>query len=533
MRMKMRTKSFMHSCCLLLVGTTCLFPVSKVRAESSFFSLPFFSKTQPTHMQYQRVPDSFADLAEKLLPTVVNISSSKTVKPGQTTDDDEDDDSGDGGDEDNTSQDQDPNSPFEKFFRNYMNRRGIPDDGNNHLQALGSGFVVDPAGWIVTNYHVIKDADQITVTLQNNHVLKATLKGFDERTDLALLKINPKSPLTATSFGNSDQSRVGDWVLAIGNPYGLSGTVTSGIISSRGRDIEQGPYDDFIQTDAPINKGNSGGPLFNMKGEVIGINTAIFSPSGGSIGIAFAIPSNEAKSIIDQLKQSGHVARGWVGVRIQEVSETIAESLNIQPFQGALVVQVDPNGPAATAGVKAGDVIQTLNGQEITAHTMPRLIAQMPANSKVTLGILRQGKKIDLPISIASLVDDGATPVDTHHDNSTEKSKVVSLKDLGFSVSNMTDILRQKYNLSEKQQGVVIVATEARKGKGASDLKVGDVIIGTSKNNIAQVTDLQKGITLFQQEAKKKGQKNPTMLLLVQSGDTMRWIAVPVKDKQK
>lgn len=527
--MQLRTRSLIQSCCLLLIGTTCLFPVPQVKAQFSLSSLSFLTKSDHTQRQYQHVPDSFADLAEKLLPTVVNISTSKVIKPGQTTDDDEDDE--DDGDDDSNAA-PDPNSPFEKFFRNYMNRRGIPDDGNNHLQALGSGFIVDPMGLIVTNYHVIKDADQIMVTLQNNHMLKATLKGFDERTDLALLKINSKTPLTATHFGNSDQSRVGDWILAIGNPYGLSGTVTSGIISSRGRDIEQGPYDDFIQTDAPINKGNSGGPMFNMQGDVIGINTAIFSPSGGSIGIAFAIPSNEAKNIIDQLKETGHVARGWVGIRIQEVSENIGDSLNVQPFQGALVVQVDPAGPAAKAGVKAGDVIQNLNGNEITAHSMPRLIAQMPAGNKATLGILRQGKTIDLPIIIASLVEDGTTQPDTHHEVQVEKNKTVLLKDLGFSVSNMTDLLRQKYNLAEKQQGVVIVATDGRKGKNTTDIKVGDVIVGTNKSNITQVAELQKEIILFKQESKKKALKNPRMLLLIQSGEALRWIAVPVKDKK-
>lgn len=526
--MKIHARSLVQSCCLLLIGTTCLFPISETRAEFSFSSL--FGKPDHVQRQSQHVPDSFADLAEKLLPTVVNISTSKVIKPGQTTDDDEDDDD-DGDDDGNTA--PDPNSPFEKFFRNYMNHRGIPDDGNNHLQALGSGFIVDPAGWIVTNYHVIKDADQIMVTLQDNHMLKATLKGFDERTDLALLKINPKTPLIATHFGNSDQSRVGDWILAIGNPYGLSGTVTSGIISSRGRDIEQGPYDDFIQTDAPINKGNSGGPMFNMKGDVIGINTAIFSPSGGSIGIAFAIPSNEAKNIIDQLKEKGHVARGWVGIRIQEVSEAIADSLNIQPFQGALVVQVDPIGPASKGGVKAGDVIQTLNGNEITAHSMPRLVAQMPAGNKATLGILRQGKKLNLSVSIENLVDDGSTPPDTHHSEQAEKAQTVILKELGFSVSNMTDLLRQKYNLAEKQQGVVIVAIDGRKGKNATDIKVGDVIVGTSKSNITRVAELQKEITLFKQESKKKALKNPKMLLLIQSGEALRWIAVPVKEKKK
>ncbi|MDI2091844.1 Do family serine endopeptidase [Commensalibacter oyaizuii] len=514
--------------CMIVVGTTCLFPVSRVKAQSSVISWPFLISHAFEKGQCNRVPESFSDLADKLLPTVVNISTSKVLKPGQRTDEDEDDD-----EDSDVGANSDPDSPFEKFFRDYMNKRGIPDDGSNNLQALGSGFVVDPAGWIVTNYHVIKDADQITVTLQNNRVLKATLHGYDERTDLALLKVNSKTPLVPTHFGDSDQSKVGDWVLAIGNPYGLSGSVTSGIISSRGRDIEQGPYDDFIQTDAPINKGNSGGPLFNMKGEVIGINTAIFSPSGGSIGIAFAIPSNEAKGIIEQLRHSGKVARGWVGVRIQEITESIADSLNIQPFQGALVVKVEPDGPAAKAGLKPGDVIQTLNGSVITAHTMPRLIAQMTAGQTAIMRVLRQGKEVRLTLTVGNLVEDNGMVPDTHSKETVEKVKTFILSDLGLTVSNITDLLRQKYNLSEKQQGVVIVGIGSHKGKNIKGIKVGDVIVGTSNKNITQVKALQEDILAFKKENMKLTQKKTFMLLLVQSGDSMHWVAVPLINKGK
>lgn len=503
---------------ILMVGTVFSPSINKANAQTSFLS-SFFKQYVPSGVCTDRMPSSFADLAEKLLPTVVNISTSKVIKPGQHNDDEDEDD-----EEEDNSANSDPNSPFEKFFHDYMNRKGGAD-GSTYLHALGSGFIIDPSGLIVTNYHVIKGADQVNVTLQNNQFLKATLVGFDERTDLALLKVKTKTPLPAAHFGDSDRSRVGDWVLAIGNPFGLSGTVTSGIISSRGRDIEQGPYDDFIQTDAPINKGNSGGPLFNTQCDVIGINTAIFSPSGGSIGIAFAIPSNEAKNILDQLRQSGKVSRGWVGVRIQEITENIAESLNITPFQGALVVKVDRGSPAQSAGLKAGDVIQTLNEKMITSHTMPRLIAQMKKGDKILVGVLRQGKEITIPLTVGSLSDGDGN--DALQKKESEQVSVVQLKELALSVSNMTDILRQKYNLLEKQQGIVITAVDQNAGTNHKRLKPGDLIIGTDKKNITTIAALQEQIAIIKKENKKNPQKKLTILLLVQSDSNMHWVAIP------
>ncbi len=285
-------------------------------------------------------PDSFADLAAKLLPAVVNVSSTQTItaKNGPR----------DGGPDIPVFP---PGSPFEQFFKDFLNRNRQGQGGGDNppaarrAQSLGSGFIVDASGYVVTNNHVIEGADEVSVTLQDNTVLKATIVGRDESGDIALLKVKSDKPLPTVDFGDSSQSRVGDWVLAIGNPFGLGGTVTAGIVSARGRDIHQGQYDDFIQTDAAINRGNSGGPLFNMDGQVIGINTAIFSPSGGSIGIGFSIPSNMAKNIVAQLKQFGHPRRGWLGVKIQQVTPEIAESLGLKDANGAMVAGVTDGGP--------------------------------------------------------------------------------------------------------------------------------------------------------------------------------------------
>ncbi|MBU6499870.1 MAG: trypsin-like peptidase domain-containing protein, partial [Rhodospirillales bacterium] len=287
--------------------------------------------------QARPAPESFADLAARLLPGVVNVSSVQTLKAGA----------------DNQGPDIPvfpPGSPFEQFFKDFMQRNhpngGAPPPARR-AQALGSGFIIDPSGIVVTNNHVIAGADEITVILQDGTSLKATLIGHDERADLAVLQVHSDKPLTAVPWGDSQKERVGDWVLAIGNPFGLGGSVTAGIVSARGRNIDAGPYDNFIQTDAAINKGNSGGPLFNMDGQVIGINTAIYSPSGGSIGIGFSIPSDMARTVVDQLRKYGHARRGWLGVRIQEVTQDIADSVGLKEATGAMVAGVTEGGPAA------------------------------------------------------------------------------------------------------------------------------------------------------------------------------------------
>src|ERR1700720_767987 len=308
-----------------------------------------------------RGPDNIADVAEKVINAVVNVSTSQSVDNRNSA---------------TPAPSLPPGSPFEEFFDEFFkNRRGQQGDNNNNNQnrpntprrvnSLGSGFIIDPSGIVVTNNHVIADADEVTVILNDGTRLKADIMGRDTKVDLALLRVHSDKPLTAVAFGDSDKIRLGEWVIAIGNPFSLGGTVTAGIISARNRDINSGPYDNYIQTDAAINRGNSGGPLFNLDGDVIGINTAIISPTGGSIGIGFSVPSKTAIAVIDQLRQFGETRRGWLGVRIQQVTDDTADSLNIKPAHGALVAGVDEKGPAKPAGIEAGDVIIKFDGKDI------------------------------------------------------------------------------------------------------------------------------------------------------------------------
>nr|WP_281650003.1 DegQ family serine endoprotease [Novacetimonas hansenii] len=463
-------------------------------------------------------PDSFADLAARLLPAVVNVSTTEMVRPG-----DEDDD-GDEGD----SSPQIPNfpegSPFEKFFHDFMNRQSTPNAPPRKMQALGSGFIIDPAGIVVTNNHVVRNAEQITVTLQDNTVLKAHLLGHDDRTDLAVLKVDSPKPLPAVPFGDSDHARVGDWVLAIGNPFGLSGTVTAGIISSRGRNIEQGPYDDFIQTDAPINKGNSGGPLFNLHGDVIGINTAIFSPSGGSIGIGFAIPSAEAQGIIAQLRQHGKVSRGWIGVRIQDVTQDIADGLGLKSAHGALIAGVEAKGPAAVAHLQTGDVIVTLDGKDIDGRALPRLVAQLPAGSVAHLGIVRHDHPMNVAITIGALPEEKTDKADGKPAQKTPASGSVAVAGLGFTVGAIDDIARQKYNMPESQKGVVVTGVTDDSPAAERGLRNGDIITEVQQTAVNTPAELKHQIDLV------RAQKRRTVLFLVQNSDGLRWVPFPLAE---
>src|SRR5579862_2353755 len=339
-------------------------------------------------------PDGFADLAERLLPAVVNISTTQTVKSEPQS---------------NTSTPErerlPQGSPFDEFFKDFFDHNSQlgdrPELRSRKETSLGSGFVIDPAGYVVTNNHVIADADQITVILHDNTNLKATVVGRDTKTDVAVLKVAADKPLPVAGWGDSDKARVGDWVLAIGNPFGLGGSVTAGILSARQRDINSGPYDDFLQTDAAINRGNSGGPMFNMDGQVIGINTAIYSPSGGSIGIGFAIPSNLAKEVVDELiREPDHaVHRGWLGVRIQTVTDEIADSLGLDKAKGALVASVNDKGPAQLGGIQPGDVILTFNGKPVEdMRHLPRLVAETPVDKMVPVAIWRKRKEVMLQV---------------------------------------------------------------------------------------------------------------------------------------
>jgi len=325
---------------------------------------------------YARGPEGIADVAEKVIDAVVNISTSQTVEAK--------------GDGRGTMPQLPPGSPFEEFFDDFFKNRRGGKGGGGDLQphktnSLGSGFIIDPSGIVVTNNHVIADADEINVIMNDGTKIKADIVGIDKKTDLAVLKFKPPRPLTAVKFGDSDKLRLGDWVIAIGNPFSLGGTVTAGIVSAKNRDISSGPYDSYIQTDAAINRGNSGGPLFNLDGEVIGVNTLIISPSGGSIGIGFAVPSKTVASVVSQLQQFGELRRGWLGVRIQAVTDEIAESLNIKPARGALVAGIDDKGPAKPAGIEPGDVIVTFDGKDIKE---PKDLSRVVADTAV-------GKEVD------------------------------------------------------------------------------------------------------------------------------------------
>ena len=477
--------------------------------------------------QARAAGDSFADLAAQLLPAVVNISS--TQKADLRAD-------RDAGPE---VPQFPPGSPFEQFFKDFLDRnrpgqqgrRGGPQQGpqgprgdGEGAVSLGSGFVIDTAGYIVTNNHVIDGADKISVTLQDNTTLKATLVGKDDKADLALLKVETDKPLKAVQFGDSDTGRVGDWVLAIGNPFGLGGSVTAGIVSARGRDIRQGPYDDFIQTDAAINRGNSGGPLFNMDGQVIGINTAIYSPSGGSVGIGFSVPSNMAKAVVQQLRDYGRARRGWLGVNIQQVTPDIAESLGLKDSSGALVARVTEDGPASKADIHNGDVILRFNNQDVKEmKTLPRIVAETVIGKDVPVVVWRDGKQVTVQAQVGELPDSPqqvaanspATPRQTVNRNT-------EISGLGARLAPITDEMREKFKIGADQKGVVVTDVTPDGAAAGRGLKPGDVIVEVQQEPVSTPADVQERMDRFRKQNRK------TVLMLVQSGEGLRWVPVPL-----
>src|SRR6478736_7970930 len=385
-------------------------------------------------------PASVADLAEGLLDAVVNISTSQNVK----------DDEGVG-----PAPRAPDGSPFQEFFNDFFNKQKGNKGGNHNVNSLGSGFVIDPQGYIVTNNHVIEGADDIEVNFADGSKLKAKLIGTDTKTDLSVLKVEPKAPLKFVKFGDSSVMRIGDWVMAIGNPFGFGGSVTVGIISGRGRNINAGPYDNFIQTDAAINKGNSGGPLFNMKGEVIGINTAILSPTGGSVGIGFAVPASTASPVIEQLRQFGETRRGWLGVRIQNVDDSTAEALNLGTPRGALIAGIDDKGPAKPAGLEVGDVIVRFDGREVKdSRDLPRIVAATPVGKSVDVLVVRKGKQLTKQVTLGRL-EDGEKQQAALQAPSTD-TPTVTRQALGLNLSGINDELRRRFSLKDDLKGVVI-----------------------------------------------------------------------------
>jgi serine protease Do len=391
------------------------------------------------------------------------------------------------------------------------------------VNSLGSGFIIDAGGIVVTNNHVISDADEINVILNNGDKLRAEIIGRDQKTDLAVLRVKPDRPLKAVKFGDSDTLRIGEWVVAIGNPFGLGGSVTAGIVSARNRDINSGPYDSYIQTDASINRGNSGGPLFNMQGEVIGINTAIYSPSGGSIGIGFAVPSRNALAVVDQLRQFGEMRRGWLGVRIQQVTDDLAESLGLKPVRGALVAGVDDRGPAKPAGIEPGDVVVKFDGKDIKEmKDLPRIVADTPVGKDVPVVIIRKGKEETKTVKLGRLEDAEKQQVAVRTDKDDDKSVVK--KTLGLDLSNLTDDLRRRYKIKDNVKGVVITGVDSGSAAAEKRLNPGDVIVEVAQEAVASADAVQKRIDTLKKEGKRSA-----LLLVANAEGEVRFVALSLQ----
>ena len=473
-------------------------------------------------------PEGFEGLSQRLLPTVVNVATTMRIKA--------EGDAVAGLPPLPEMPQLPPGSPFEDFFKDFYERyQNAPQQGGGaaperNVSSLGSGFIIDAdKGYIVTNNHVIKDADEIKVVLHDDTTLDATLIGTDEKTDIAVLQIKPQGKLTATQWGDSDNANVGSWIIAIGNPFGLGGTVTAGIVSARQRDINAGPYDDFIQTDASINRGNSGGPMFNMKGDVIGVNTAIFSPTGGSVGIGFAVPSNIAKSVVAQLVKYGETRRGWLGVRIQDVTADIAESLGLGKPHGALISSVVDNSPATAAGIKAGDIITALEGHEVSnSRTLPRLVAEAEVGKTVKVTLWSNGASRDVNVVLGQLEEaekQGLSgPVKA--DPKTGKPPVAAgtkVESLGLTVAALSDQLRLQHGIAKTVNGVVVQTVEPKGAGAEKGLQPGDVIVEANQQPVASPEELTAAVTA----ASTKGRTS--LLVFIARKDDRRFVALKLK----
>jgi len=507
-------RSFSKLIPTLLLGTAFVFCAAGVGAD--------------TARAQARGPESVADLAEGLLDAVVNISTSQSVK-----------------EEGRGPVPQVPEgSPFQEFFEDfYKNRDG---GGSQKVNSLGSGFVIDPSGFIVTNNHVIENADDIEAIFPDGSKLKAKLIGTDPKTDLSVLKVEPPKPLTAVKFGDSRKMRIGDWVMAIGNPFGLGGSVSVGIISARGRNINAGPYDNFIQTDAAINKGNSGGPLFNMNGEVIGINTAIISPSGGSIGIGFSVPTELAENVIKQLMEFGETRRGWLGVRIQPVTEAVAESVGLKDDKGALVSGIIKGGPVENGPLQVGDVIVRFDGKAVNdTRDLVRIVAESAVGTDVEVVLLRDGKEQTVRVKLGRLEDEEAAaeadaevtqnptgeevlPQDGNGeavpgDEGTGNAPVMENL-LGLSLSALDDAAREEYGIAESVEGVVITAVTSGSAAAEKDLKAGEVIVEVAQEFMATPEDVAEAIRTL----KSEGRRSAHLMIANPAGD-LRFVAIPLE----
>ncbi|HXW20880.1 MAG TPA: DegQ family serine endoprotease [Roseiarcus sp.] len=454
----------------------------------------------------QSRPTGLADLVDSVAEAVVNISATQTVEEKEA--------------------EGTPQLPhgtpfdemFEEFFRNHGQMGQAPRP--HRSSSLGSGFVIDPSGIVITNNHVIGDANDITVIFTDGHKLKAEIVGKDAKVDVAVLKVKADKPLKAVKFGDSDKLRVGDGVMAVGNPFGLGETVTAGIVSARNRNIDSGPYDNFIQTDAAINKGNSGGPLFNMAGEVIGINTAILSPSGGSIGIGFATPAATVQPVIAQLEEFHETRRGWLGVRIQNVDDAIAESLGLGSARGALVAGVDDKGPAKPAGIQSGDVIVKFDGKEIKeSRDLPKIVAATPVGAEVEVVVVRKGEELKKTVKLGRLEDSEKSTSDKS--DQAPAPKATSSRLFGMELSGLTDDLRKSFQIKDSVKGVVVSRVDPNSPAAEKGLRPGDVIQEVNQVAVNDPDDLNKAID----SVRKSGKKSALLLVSNAAGDA-RFVAL-------
>ncbi|CAD5246665.1 putative periplasmic serine endoprotease DegP-like [Bosea sp. 62] len=492
-------------------------------AGMAFATVPAFAQATPAPGNVQASPQahgttiSLADLAERVMPAVVNIAAVTTSETRGR----------------NLPQlpQLGPDTPFGDLFEEFFNRRGRGgEQGQNQnqppqqrrSQSAGSGFVVDPSGLVVTNNHVIGDANEITVVFSDGLRLKAEVIGKDTKVDLALLRVKHDKPLPFVKFGDSDKMRIGDPVMAIGNPFGLGGSVSSGIVSARNRDINQGPYDTYIQTDAAINKGNSGGPLFNMAGEVIGINTAILSPTGGSVGIGFAVPSSLATNIVDQLREFGETRRGWLGVRIQNVDDAAAEALGLGTARGALIAGIDEKGPAKPAGLEVGDVIVKFDGKDVKdSRELPRIVASTAVGKDVPIQVMRKGKELNKTVKLARLEDGEKVQQASANKPAGEAAKPVTASALGLEFSAQNDDLRKRYSIKDGLKGVVITKVDANSNAADKRILVGELVVEVGQEPVNSPEDVTKRLDALKKEGKKSA-----LLLVSNAQGEVRFVAV-------
>jgi serine protease Do len=443
-------------------------------------------------------PDTFADLVDQLIPAVVNISTTQTVETSAGSDE-----------------------QMDELFREFFDRQRR-EQTPRRATSMGSGFLIDAAGYIVTNNHVVSEADVVTVRMQDEREFKAEIIGRDEKTDLALIKIESSEPLPYLRWGDSGQLRIGDWVIAIGNPFGLGGSVTAGILSARHRNINAGPYDDFLQTDASINRGNSGGPMFNMDGEVIGISTAIFSPTGGSVGIGFAIPASIARTVVDQLREYGKPRRGWLGVRIQSVNEELAEGLRLPTSKGALIANVTKDGPAEKAGIQQGDVVLRFDGKQVDEmRKLPLMVAETPVDKTVEVTIWRQGKELTVQVTVGELDETQTAALESGSDASPQTGEVQTT--LGLALAEISPELREQFQLSDDASGVVVTEVKPEGPASEKGLQPGDVIVEVDQKSVSTPADVAQKVG----EARSNGYRVVT-LLIYRNGD-FQWVALRIE----